>query len=63
MQAETYHALWLDGSQRVSMNDLVDLSGLTEIEVHELVEVGALVPVNAGRTTSAKNFSGTLMQP
>ncbi len=48
MQAETYHALWLDGSQRVSINDLVDISGLTESEVHELVEFGALAPVNLG---------------
>lgn len=48
MQTETYHALWLDGSQRVSINDLVDISGLTESEVHELVEFGALAPVNPG---------------
>lgn len=48
MQAETYHALWLNGSQRVSINDLVDLSGLTESEVNELVEFGALAPVNLG---------------
>lgn len=47
MQAETYNVLWLDRSQRVSISDLVDLSGLTESEVHELVEFGALVPVNA----------------
>ena len=47
MQSETYHALWLDRSQLVSLNDLADLSGLTESEVHELVEFGALVPVNS----------------
>ena len=47
MQSETYHALWLDRSQLVSLDDLVILSGLTESEVHELVEFGALVPVNA----------------
>ena len=38
--------LWLDRSQRVSISELVDLSGLTEGEVRELVEFGALVPTN-----------------
>ena len=46
MEAETYNVLWLDRSTHVSINDLVDLSGLTETEVHELVEFGALVPLN-----------------
>lgn len=47
MQTEFDNALWLDHSQRVSISDLVDLSGLSESEVHELVDSGALVPVNA----------------
>lgn len=47
MQTEFDDALWLDHSQRVSISDLVDLSGLTESEVHELVDSGALAPVNA----------------
>lgn len=55
MQSETYHALWLDRSQLVSLNDLADLSGLTESEVHELVEFGALVPVNSAE--NPWNFS------
>ena len=46
MQAETVNVLWLDHSQRVSINDLVELSGLNEADVHELVEFGALVPLN-----------------
>ena len=46
MQPESYDVLWLDRSQSVSINDLIDLSGLTEDEVRELVDVGALAPTN-----------------
>ena len=47
MQVETCDVLWLDRSQRVSIDELIDLSGLTENEIHELVEFGALAPLNA----------------
>jgi chaperone modulatory protein CbpM len=46
MQAETYNVIWLDRSQRVSIHELIDLSGMTEHEIHELVEFGALAPLN-----------------
>ena len=46
MQTEFDDTLWLDHSQRVSISDLVDLSGLSENEIHELVDCGALAPVN-----------------
>lgn len=46
MQAEPFTVLWLDGSQSVSIHDLVELSGLTEGEVRDLVDAGALVPAN-----------------
>ena len=46
MQTEPFAVFWLDRSQRVSLNDLVDLSGLTEDEVQELVDVGALTPTD-----------------
>ncbi len=46
MRPESYDVLWLDRSQSVSINDLIDLSGLTEDEVRELVDVGALAPTN-----------------
>ena len=46
MQTEIHDALWLNYSQRVSISDLVDLSGLSENEIHELVDSGALTPVN-----------------
>ena len=47
MQTEFDDALWLDHSQSVSISDLVDLSGLSENEINELVDSGALAPVNA----------------
>ena len=46
MQAETVSAIWLHCSQSVSIDDLVDLSGLNESEVIALVDAGALMPVN-----------------
>ena len=46
MQIESHNMLWLDASQTVSINDLVELSGLIEEEVRELVFAGALVPSN-----------------
>ncbi len=46
MQIESHNLLWLDATQSVSINDLVELSGLVEEEVHELVFAGALVPSN-----------------
>lgn len=44
MQLESHTALWLDASQRISMTQLVELSGLFEAELCELVDAGALVP-------------------
>ena len=46
MQAETYDVLWLDRAQRISLADLIALSGMSEVDVHELVELGALAPVD-----------------
>ena len=46
MQAESFDLLWLDRSQRVSIGDLTVLSGLSEIEIHELIELGALAPLD-----------------
>ena len=46
MQTESHNVLWLDHTQRVSLQDLMDLSGLIETEVCELVFAGALVPSN-----------------
>lgn len=46
MQIETHNVFWLDRSQSVSIDDLVELSGLSENDVRELVDAGALVPMN-----------------
>ena len=46
MQAETYDVLWLDRALRISLADLTTLSGVSAMEVHELVELGALAPIN-----------------
>lgn len=44
MQVETHNVLWLDRSRHVSVKELVDLSGLAEDELCELVFAGALTP-------------------
>lgn len=46
MRAEAAEALWLDARQSVSFAQLVELSGLSDAELHELVEYGAFVPVD-----------------
>ena len=46
MQVETHNVLRLDSSQQVSVQELVDLSGLAEDDLRELVFAGALIPRN-----------------
>jgi len=41
---------WLTESCEFSLEELVDLSGLQEAELRELVDYGAIVPVDAGAT-------------
>ncbi len=38
--------LWLDHSNSVTLDVLADLSGLSEVEVSELVELGVLAPAD-----------------
>jgi chaperone modulatory protein CbpM len=40
-------ALWLEDHRRVPLRELAEVSGLTEAEVVELVEYGALSPAGA----------------
>ena len=46
MAAEQDDAVWVTESQQYSLAELVSLSGLSEIELRELVEYGALRPAN-----------------
>jgi len=46
MPTDTCDVLWLSQSQTVSIAELATLAGLTEAEVRDLVDNGALAPVN-----------------
>jgi chaperone modulatory protein CbpM len=46
MQAEQTDAVWLDAKHEYSIAELVRCSGLSEAELRELVDYGALVPQN-----------------
>jgi chaperone modulatory protein CbpM len=46
MQAETRTVFWLDQSQYVSLGELAETSGMSDSEVMELVDAGALMPIN-----------------
>ena len=46
MNAERADALWLDERHEVSFSELAESSGLSDAELRELVDYGALVPTN-----------------
>ncbi len=46
MQAEPRDVLWLNQTETISITELAGLAGLTEAEVRELVDYGALAPAN-----------------
>ncbi len=46
MQAEPRDVLWLNQTETISITELAGLAGLTEAEVRELVDYGALSPAN-----------------
>ena len=46
MKNEVLQARHYDDQERISFNELLDVSGLTEPELRELVEYGALEPVD-----------------
>ncbi len=46
MTTEQTELIWLDEQHEVSLNELIELSGLSLEELHLLVECGALTPNN-----------------
>lgn len=46
MQADMTEALWPESEREFSLSELADLSGLPEKVLRELVDYGALVPIN-----------------
>jgi chaperone modulatory protein CbpM len=56
MNTEHGEIVWLDARCEVSLDELLRLSGLTETELQELVDYGALVPV--GQSRAQWTFSG-----
>jgi len=51
MSTNPSEALWLDASHSVTLENLIDLSGLSEAEVLELIDAGALVPLDVQAVT------------
>lgn len=50
MKIELTEVLWMDQYQALSLANLAKLSGLSESELSELVDCGAIVPVNTDST-------------
>lgn len=48
MQAELTEMRWLDEQHALSLTELAEESGLSEAELHELVDYGVIVPVDPG---------------
>lgn len=46
MQVNPVEAVWLAEDNEFSFPELVELSGLSEAELHELVDYGAITPVD-----------------
>ena len=46
MNAEQTEAVWLTEENEFSLAELVELSGLSEAELRELVDYGAVTPIN-----------------
>ncbi len=46
MQIDQTELIWLDEHHEVSLDELIELSGLSQQELNHLVEIGALAPNN-----------------
>lgn len=56
MSPERDDAVWLTEDHAFSLVELAEISGLAESELHELVDYGAIAPIDPG--TSPWTFSG-----
>jgi chaperone modulatory protein CbpM len=59
MDPEQTEAVWLDARHEFSIAELVHCSGLSEAELRELVDYGALVPTNPQQ--AEWTFSGDIV--
>ena len=50
MHVELAEALWLEQHRDVSLIELAELSGLSEAELRELVDLGAIAPIDTNAT-------------
>ena len=48
MRVELTEMLWMDRHQELSLTEITELSGLSEIEIHELVDCGVIAPFDSG---------------
>ena len=55
MQAEHAEAVWLTEDHEFSLAELAELSGLSEAELRELVEYGAVTPIDPDSSPWAFN--------
>lgn len=59
MDIDHTEIMWLDEHHEVSLNELIELSGLSMQELQQLVESGALTPTNstADKHLTSKNLN------
>ncbi|MDI1300094.1 chaperone modulator CbpM [Methylotenera sp.] len=56
MSIDFTELVWLDHHHEVTLDELAELSGLSEVELQQLVDSGALMPTNPDE--ASLNFSG-----
>lgn len=62
MAIEQSDLTWLDPQRRIDQGELAQMCSLTIVEIEELVDYGALVPVGA-EAESVRQFSASCVPP
>lgn len=62
MATEQSDLTWLDPQRRIEQGELAQMCSLTIVEIQELVEYGALVPVGA-EAENVRQFSASCVPP